>query len=349
MPKKIEAQGNKKWRMVIDYRALNGKTVGDAYPLPNITDILDQLGGAMYCSILDLASRFHQISMDPRIKTAFSTPFAHLEFTRMPFGLKSAPATFQRLMDHVLAGLQGIELFVYMDDIVIYGKSLKDHSNKLRAIVGRLKEAGLTLQPEKNHFLKKQIAYLGHVISEDGVKTEVQQSTFEKLRDIICSGPLLQYPNFTKPFVVTIDASNYALGAILSQGEIGQDLPIAYASRTLNDAEIKYFTTEKELLAIVFVVQHFHPYLYGRKSILVTDHRPLIRLHNLKDPNSRLGRWKIKLSEYEYEIVYKPGKINANADALSRNPYDKKIKAERSRGLLPLIIVLELALIPARA
>ena len=325
--------------------------------------------------------------MDPesRAKTAFSTPFAHLEFTRMPFGLKNAPATFQRLMDHVLSGLQGIELFVYMDDIVIYGKSLEDHSNKLRALLGRLKEAGLTLQPEKCHFLKKQIAYLGHVISEDGLKpdsgkieavknfpipkrrknikqflglvgyyrrfipefakiakplnlllkggvpfkwTEIQQSAFEKLRDIICSVHLLQYPDFSKPFVVTTDASNYALGAILSQGEVGQDLPIAYASRTLNDAEIKYFTTEKELLAIVFAVQHFRPYLYGRKFILVTDLLGCVTiwLHNLKDPNSRLGRWKMKLSEYEYEIVYKPGKSNANADALSRNPYDKENK-----------------------
>ena len=83
-------------------------------------------------------------------------------------------------------------------------------------------------------------------------------------------------------------------------------MPISYASRSLNDAEIKYFTTEKELLAIIFAVQHFRPYLYGRKFLLVTDHRPLVWLHNLKDPNSRLGRRKVKLSEYDYEIIYKP-------------------------------------------
>ena len=389
VPKKPDSQGNKHWRMVIDYRALNEKTVGDAYPLPNITDILDQLGGAKYFSVLDLASGFHQIPMDPgsRAKTAFSIPFAYLEFTRMPFGLKNAPATFQRLMDRVLSGLQGIELFVYMDDIVVYGISLENHASKLRVLLGRLKEAGLALQPEKCHFLKRQITYLGHVISEDGVKpdprkieavknfpvpkrrknikqfvglvgyyrrfipdfariakplnsllkegvpfqwTDSQQIAFETLRDIICSEPLLQYPDFTKPFVVTTDASNYALGAVLSQGEIGQDLPIAYASRTLKDAEVRYFTTEKKLLAIVFAVQHFRPYLYGRKFLLVTDHRPLVWLHNLKDPNSRLGRWKIKLSEYDYTIVYKPGKINSNADALSRNPCDNQDKGNEA-------------------
>ena len=103
-----------------------------------------------------------------------------------------------------------------------------------------------------NHLLKAGVPFKW---------VEPQQTAFETLRDIICSEPLLQYPDFMKPFVVTTDESNFALGAVLSQGEIGQDLPIAYASRTLNDAELKYFTTEKELLAIIFAVQHFRAYL----------------------------------------------------------------------------------------
>ena len=90
-----------------------------------------------------------------------------------------------------------------------------------------------------------------------------------------------------------IDASGYALGAILSQDPIGKDLPIAYMSRTLKTAELNYSTTEKELLAIIFAVNQFRPYVFGRKFTLVTDHRPLIWLHNLKDHASRLARWKI--------------------------------------------------------
>ncbi|XP_034946183.1 uncharacterized protein, partial [Chelonus insularis] len=118
VPKKPDSQGNKRWRVVIDYRKLNERTITDAYPLPNITDILDQLGGSMYFSVFDLASGYHQIKMDPKDshKTAFSTPQGHWEFKRMPFGLKNAPATFQRLMDTVLTGLQGISMFVYLDD-----------------------------------------------------------------------------------------------------------------------------------------------------------------------------------------------------------------------------------------
>lgn len=98
------------------------------------------------------------------------------------------------------------------------------------------------------------------------------QNAFEKLRDIICSEPVLQFPDFNKPFLVTTDASNYAIEAILSQGQIGKDLSIAYASRTLNKVEIIYSTVEKELLAIKFAVEHFRPYLYGHQFTLVTDH-----------------------------------------------------------------------------
>lgn len=108
--------------------------------------------------------------------------------------------------------------------------------------------------------------------------------------------------------------------AVLSQGKIGHDRPIAYASKTLEHAEVNHSATERELLAVVFDVNHSRPYLYGQRFIIVTDHRPLSWLHNLKDPVSWLARWKIKLGEYDYQIIHKAGKANVNADALSRNP-----------------------------
>jgi len=130
----------------------------------------------------------------------------------------------------------------------------------------------------------------------------------------------LQYPDFTQPFLVTTDASKYVIEGILSQGEIGKDRPIAYISCLLSAAEQNYSTIEKELLAIVHSVNYFRPYLYGHKFSLITDHRPLVWLESVKDPTSRLVCWRLKLAEYEYKVIYKAGKINLNADALSKNP-----------------------------
>lgn len=103
-------------------------------------------------------------------KTAFTTPQGHFEFNRMPFGLKNAPSIFQRTMDIVLSGLKGIKCFVYMDDIVIYGTDLKDHNNKLKEVFEQLRKANLKLQADKSEFLRKEVAYLGHIIGKDGVK-----------------------------------------------------------------------------------------------------------------------------------------------------------------------------------
>jgi len=130
--------------------------------------------------------------------------------------------------------------------------------------------------------------------------------------------PLLQYPDFNQPFNIKTNASNITIGAILSQGKIGSDLPIAYALRTLNRAETNYNTTEKELLAILWAVKQFRQYVYGRKFNKVTDHKPLSWLFGVKDPGARLTRWRLQLKEYNYNIIYKPGVQNSNSDALSR-------------------------------
>ena len=379
VPKKSTADGQRKWRMVIDFRKLNEKTVGDAYPLPNIVEILDQLGSAKYFSVFDLAQGFHQIPMDPddQAKTAFSTPYGHYEYQRMPFGLKNAPATFQRLMDNVLTGLQGSELFVYLDDIVIYARSLEEHNVKIKRLMQRLRKSNLQLQPDKCQFLRHEVMYLGHIIGKDGVKPDpnkiqavkdfptpttpknikqflglvgyyrrfikdfskiakpltdllkkdrtfewntLQENSFNVLKNELCKEPILQYPNFNESFILTTDASGYAIGGVLSQGEVGKDLPISYISRVLNDAERRYSTIEKECLAIVYCVTYLRHYLYGRHFTIVTDHKPLVWLHSIKDPSSRLWKWRLKLSEYDFNISYKSGKTNYVADALSRNP-----------------------------
>ncbi|XP_025266084.1 uncharacterized protein LOC112638471 [Camponotus floridanus] len=154
----IDTSGKPKLRVVIDFRKLNELTIGDSFPLPNITDILDQLGNAKYFSTLNLASGYHQIPMaeKDKSKTTFSTPYGHYEFNRMLFGLKNAPATFQRLMNSVLMGLQGLRCLVYLDDIVIYESSLDDHNKRLKEVLQRLRKFNLKLQPDKCEFFRKE-------------------------------------------------------------------------------------------------------------------------------------------------------------------------------------------------
>ena len=377
VPKKLDASGRRKWRLVIDYRKLNEKSCNDRYPLPNITDILDKLGRANYFTTLDLASGFHQIQVDPDDipKTAFSTEGGHYEFKRMPFGLKNAPSTFQRVMDNILRGLHNEICLVYLDDIIIFSTSLDEHIQRLKSVFDRLRKSNFKLQLDKSEFLQKTVQYLGHIITPQGVKPNPDKvsaikrfpiprtqkdiksflgllgyyrrfikdfakitkpltkclkknakvthdqnfiDAFNTCKEILVNDPILQYPDFSKPFILTTDASDVALGAILSQGTLPNDRPVAYASRTLNETESKYSTIEKELLAIVWACKHFRPYLYGRKFTIYTDHRPLTWLFSLKEPNSKLVRWRLKLEEFEYDIIYKKGKLNTNADCLSR-------------------------------
>ena len=148
--------------------------------------------------------------------------------------------------------------------------------------------------------------------------TEAQENAFQHLKSKLISRPILQYPNFSKEFILTTDASNSGLGAMLSQRPVGKDLPVAYASRSLNNTKTHYTTSEKELLAIVWATKYFRPYLHGRRFKTVSDHKPLVWVMNVKDLGSRLLRWRVQLAEYDYEITYRRGSQNTNADALSR-------------------------------
>ena len=160
--------------MVLDFRKLNEKVIGDSCTLPNINDILNSLGLAKYLSVFDLSTGFPHIKMNPRDshKTAFSTPHGHYEFDRMPFGLKTAPATVQRSMDLTLTGLIGTELYLYLDDIVIYANTLEEHKIKFNNLAERLRKANLHLQPDKCEFSRPEVGYLGHIIDKNGVRPD---------------------------------------------------------------------------------------------------------------------------------------------------------------------------------
>ena len=158
-------------RFCVDFRKLNSLTRKDAYSLPRIDDTLNSLAGSKWFTTLDLASGYWQVEICPadREKTAFCTPDGHFEFNVMPFGLCNAPATFQRLMDIVLAGVQWSSCLVYLDDVIIMGRSFEEHLDNLSMVLARLQAAGLMLKPEKCNFFQKEVLYLGHIVSEQGV------------------------------------------------------------------------------------------------------------------------------------------------------------------------------------
>lgn len=369
--------GQVKYRPCIDYRGLNSCTLKVYHPIINIEETINQLGGSRYFTLIDLCQGFFQIGMDPDSteKTGFSTPFGHYEALRMPFGLCNAPATFSRLMSIVLTGLTGIDCFVYLDDIIIYSKTIPEHLTKLRRVFERLRSSGLRLKPSKCEFLRTSVRYLGYIVSREGVlpcpdkviaiskypepsclksirafiglvsyyrkhicnfadrsakltlllrKNQPfvwgpeQARSFEDLKSALLSEKLMRYPDFNHPFRLATDASNIALGGILSQDINGDDRPISYISRQLKNAERNYSVTTLECLAVIWSIKAFRYYLYGRKFEVWTDHSSLQWLINLKDPSSRLARWSLLLSEYDFKIIHRPGSKMGHVDALSR-------------------------------
>lgn len=376
VPKKIDKGCNKRWRLVIDFRKLNERIVDDKFPLPNITDILDSLSGAMYFSHLDLHQAYYQLPLneDSRKCTAFTTPSGQYQMKRLPMGLKTSPSAFSRAMTVAMAGLNYDKVFVYLDDLICYGRNLQQHNKNLMDVFSRLRKVNLKLNASKCEFLKKELLYLGHVVSSEGVKPDPNkiialqkyptpqnsddikrfvafanyyrkfipnfatitiplnqlcrknasfhwspecETSFIKIKNSLISPPILQYPKLesTNTFILKTDASGFAIGSVLCNQD---HRPVAYASRTLNKAEINYPTIEKELLSVVWSIKYFRPYLYGRKFIIETDHRPLIYLFNMSNPSSRLTKFRLLLEEYDFEIHYVKGKENVAADALSR-------------------------------
>ena len=381
-----------KARICIDYRKLNAVTKADAYPMPRIDDILDNIGQAQYITTLDLAKGYWQVPVAPADveKTAFSSPLGLLQFRTMPFGLSGVPATFQRLMDQVVRGLPYAN--AYLDDLVIYSTTWAEHLDHLSSVLQRLQDAGLTIKLGKCNFATHECTYLGHTIGNGSTKpekskveniqnypvptnkkavraylgltgyyrrfipnyadvaqpltdltkkklpdrvnwTEECQQAFESLRNALSTRPVMRNPDFGREFILQTDASKYGVGAVLSQLDDQQhEHAIAYFSKKLLPREQRYSTVEKECLAVKLGVQAFSVYLLGRPFIIQTDHRALQWMDKFKETNSRLTRWSLFLQAYQFRVVHRNGKANANADALSRMDYEECCAQKKKRG-----------------
>ena len=163
-----------KIRMCVDFRKLNEITNRPVFSIPDSTSLFDQLGGCHYFSTIDLSQGYYQIEMHPDDieKTAFTTKSGHYEFLRMPFGLSGAPSTFQRTMTKIFSKFNWRQCVIYLDDVLIFSNTLEEHKTTLQEIFNTIKSANIKLSPKKCTFLKHQVKYLGHVISENGIQTD---------------------------------------------------------------------------------------------------------------------------------------------------------------------------------
>ena len=165
---------------------MNAVTRKDAYPMPRVDDTLDTLGGSKFFSTLDLANGYWQVEVEEKDtqKTALNTPEGLYEFRVMPFGLCNAPATFQRLMERVLGDMKWTDCLVYVDDIIVVGKTFPDHLHHLGNVLSRLRQAGLKLQPAKCKFFQQQVCFLGHVLLPGGVSPDPSKT------DVVAEWPI---------------------------------------------------------------------------------------------------------------------------------------------------------------
>jgi hypothetical protein len=364
-------------RMCVDYRDLNRITTKNRYPLPRIDELFDRLKGAKYFSKIDLRSGYHQVRIQEEdiSKTAFRTRYGHYEFLVLPFGLTNAPATFMHLMHSLFGTHLDHFLVVFLDDILIFSRTVEEHREHVRKVLQLLRENKLYANESKCEFFKQFISFLGHVVSAAGIsmeedkvkaikewptptgvaavrsflglagyyrrfvkhfstiaspltdllRTEVkfrwdesQRQSFSQLKQAVSTAPVLTLPDDSLPYTVMTDASGFAVGATLSQDQGNGPQPIAFLSHKMNEHEVNYPVHEQELLAIIIALKEWRHYLHGRPFKIITDHQSLRYLSTQPHLSSRQVRWSEFLSQFNYQIEYKPGKSNVVADALSR-------------------------------
>lgn len=363
-------------RICVDFRPLNAVTVRDKFPIPLIEDLFDTLSGAVIFSSLDCFSGYWQIpiSEKDKHKTAFITKWGLFEWNVMPMGLCNAPAVFQRLMNTIVTGDMKSFALAYIDDVIIFSKTLDEHLQHLDKVLQKFQDAGLSFKLSKCKFAFRQLKFLVHIVSTAGIKCDESkvaavrnfplpetvtavrsfiglvsyyrkfiyrfswicsplynllsmekplwstqcQEAFNQLKEALCTAPILAFPQKGKEFIVYTDASKVGLSGILCQVQDGIEKVIEYASKKLTPTESRYHVTELECYAIFWSLGKFEHCLMGVRFQVVTDHKALRSLSSLQVSNDRLFRWSLKLQKFDFVVQYRPGKLNGNADALSR-------------------------------
>ncbi|GBG61004.1 hypothetical protein CBR_g18600 [Chara braunii] len=355
VPKKKEGT----LRMCIDYRGLDAITVKNKEPLPRIDDLLDRVQGCRYFSKIDLKSGYHKIAIRPenQHKTAFQTRYGLYEFVVMPFGLCNAPGTFQHAMNRIFHEYLDKFVIVYLDDIVIFSKTVEEHVTHLDKVLSLLRQHKFKINGEKCEFGRTRVLYLAHEISAEGLKpddakvasirdwprpqfvtemrsflgmtgyyktfvknysivvtpltdltrldtpwewTDKCEAAFRHLTNALTHYEVLKLPDPDKPFLVTTDASQYGIGAVLAQQEGPKLRPVEYMSKKMSSQKLAKSTYEKELYEVYKALTHWRHYLLGRFFILRTDHQTLRWMRTHPVLSDALKRWIEVIEQYDF-------------------------------------------------
>ncbi|KAI1006053.1 hypothetical protein K3495_g2163 [Podosphaera aphanis] len=362
-------------RLCMDYRALNTITVKNCYPIPLISETLDRLSKARYFTKLDVISAFNRIRIakGDEWKMAFRTRYGLFESLVMPFGLSNAPSTFQNYINNTLQEYLDVFCTAYLDDVLVYSNSRKEHRHHVNLVLDKLRKAGLQLDIKKCKFEATKVKYHGLIISRRGIEMDPVkigafstlarplseltkkdtpwvwstncEEAFSSPKDAFTRAPILRHFDPDRRCYMEADSSDWVHGGILSQFDDQNILhPVTYFSRRLNAAQVNYEIYDNELLAVVTAFEHWRLELEGTLELVsvITDHKNLEYFMTTKILNRRQARWSEFLSRFNFVITYRPSKFGTNLDALTREDNEglrhQKQTILKSHNLDPEII-----------
>ncbi|GBG81799.1 hypothetical protein CBR_g33979 [Chara braunii] len=280
-----------------------------------------------------LGSRI-EIQPRDRYKTAFKTRYGHFERIVMPFGLTNAPTTFQAAMATKFRDLLDFTILIYLDDILVYSRSLDEHLEHLRAVLERLRIAKYKANRDKCEFAQQELEYLGHYVTPQGIRSladkfplvpfefnDEARHAFHTLKTALLQAPVLSIYDPTLPTKLTTDACGYGIGAVLEQHDGTDWHPVEYFNQKVPPINSLYDARKKELLAFVTVLKRWRHFLLVRRRFTwATDNNPLTYYKTQDTVSRTTGRWMYSIDQFNFTSKHIRGPSNKAANALLRRP-----------------------------
>ncbi|KAL0305109.1 UNVERIFIED_CONTAM: Retrovirus-related Pol polyprotein from transposon opus [Sesamum calycinum] len=328
---------NGKWRLCIDFTDLNKACPKDPFPLPRIDILVDSTSGCEMLSFLDAYQGYNQIPLAPedQEKASFVTDQGVFCYNVMPFGLKNAGATYQRLVNHMFQNQIGRNMEVYIDDMLVKSEKEQDHIKDLEECFQILTTFGMKLNPAKCTFGVRGGRFLGYMISERGIEANPEKinaimdmSPPKSIREVQkLAGRLAALNRFISrsadkaylsskssgaeqkfewrnPYLYLAVSEN-AVSSVLVRQENREHLPVYYVSKVLQGAEPRYSQIEKLALSLVIAARKLRPYFQSHQVTVLTNH-PLKQLLASPKLSGRMVKWAVELSEYGIEFHPRP-------------------------------------------